>query len=606
MGESDFRLFLIGVIEREFESVGMVPEVILRSLDLFYIIAVFDGKIRFEGSASVCSCRDLLNERILFDDDLTVCGLDVSPGIDPEDASGEGILCGIVLFHNGYFCLLTVIFDRHVPEHHFSGQGSKGQGDVLTRIVQDEVLRCAGLLYGIGPEIKVVEDNAAVITGRKAVFYEVALFKDRPAACRLDLLPGIDRESGSLLFTGLIFEGGPLIRYFRTGEHLAFFVDGDLPTNLLIGERMGESYGCLFIVGVGSRKVVDITAVQLIAGRSREFFDIELIPDRKVGRELSLSVRTGRYFPDQGIFLDNDRSCGVFNVRVGIESVDGALDDGLSELVLFYSRDLHLLTVVAECRCTGHISTGAACREGNSLAFPFIYIICGGAGLCDHICSHVQVGEGSFTIAPGLDRADRSSLLVDDGPVRGSDVRTCCHTVGCSGEFVCFVFEYGSAAVRCGSGQDLALLGDLDGSHDLIILEALCHGRTGRKIDCSDFCGKFKTFGWSQLFQIHGSGSIELHSGSTVCICGGHLYQQACACLVGIDSIDRSGKLFRTSGIGLGNGELRALDPGHGQLHIFGFGIDCFSENKCEILFLVRTSRDHVGGVVLGDTAVEF
>ena len=218
----------------------------------------------------------------------------------------------------------------------------------------------------------------------------------------------------------------------------------------------------------------------------------------------------------------------------------------------------------------------------------------------------MQVGEGSLTIAPGLDRADRSSLLVDDSPVRGSDVRACCHAVGRPGEFVCFVFECGSVAVRCGSGQDLALLGDLDGSHDLIILEALCHGRTSRKIDSSDFCGKFKTFGRSQLFQIHGSGSIELHSGSAVCICGGHLYQQACTCLVGINSVHRAGELFRTCGIGLGNGELCALDPGHSQLHIFGFCIDGFPENKCEILFLVRTSRDHVSGVILGDTAVKF
>ena len=207
----------------------------------------------------------------------------------------------------------------------------------------------------------------------------------------------------------------------------------------------------------------------------------------------------------------------------------------------------------------------------------------------------MQICKRAFTIVSGPDRADRSSLLMDHSSVCGSDVLTCRHAVGGSGEPACLVFKYSPIAVRRCTGQDLALLGDFDRSHDLIILETLCHGRAGSQIDRSDFCGELKSLGRGQFFEIHRSCRIELHSGSSVCVCGRHLYQQVRACLVGINTVDRTGKISIARGITLCNGELCTLDPGHGQFHIFGFCVDSFTENKCEILFLIRTACDHIG-----------
>ena len=207
----------------------------------------------------------------------------------------------------------------------------------------------------------------------------------------------------------------------------------------------------------------------------------------------------------------------------------------------------------------------------------------------------MQICKCAFTIVSGPDRADRSSLLMDHSSVCGSDVRTRRHAVSGSGKPACLVFKYSSIAVRLCTNQDLALFGDFDRSHDLIILEALCHGRAGSQIDRSDFCGELKSLGRSQFFEIHRSCCIELHSGSSVCVCGRHLYQQVRACLVGINTVDRTGKISIARGIALCNGELCTLDPGHGQFHIFGFCVDGFPENKCEILFLIGTACDHIG-----------
>ena len=87
VAKSDFRLFLVGVIEGKTESICLVPYIILRSLDLFYIIAVVYRKVRLKNCASIRSCRGFFDECVFGHNDFAVCGLDVSPGIKPEDPS---------------------------------------------------------------------------------------------------------------------------------------------------------------------------------------------------------------------------------------------------------------------------------------------------------------------------------------------------------------------------------------------------------------------------------------------------------------------------------------------------------------------------------------
>ena len=481
MGERHFRLLLIGVREGKRENIVLVPVIVLRSLHLFHIVAVIQRKIRLIHSTSVCSRGHLFDKGILLHDHCAVRSLNICPGIKAVDAAGKRILCGVILLDDSNLSLLAVIFNGHASKDHFPGQVGERQCNILAFPVQDKVLRSTCFLHGIGSEEQVVEGNAAVIAGHQTVLYQVAFLVDHPAACRFDLRTGIDRKRRAFLFPYFILKGRSGIHHIRTDQHLAFLVDRQLSADLLVLKSMGEGDRSLLVIGIGCGKAIGIAAIQLITGRSRQLFHIELIAQWKICCKFPFSVCSGCHFPDQRIFLYDDRAGIVLDLRVGIQAVNRTADRGLRQLILLQSIDFHLLAVIGECcRAYNGLRAVAAFGQGHRLALALIHVVGRRTCLRDHIGSERQVVQDSLSVLIGCESCNRSPLLIDNRSVSRRNIRTGRYRVLRTGKLCRLVLEGRTVVVGGRAGQHLTFLIHLQSSEDLVVRNSLRGGCSRR------------------------------------------------------------------------------------------------------------------------------
>ena len=119
MGKCDGSLFIIGVLKSEREYILTISEIICRCLQLFHIIAVVDRQVCLIYSVSIVSGCCFFNQGIFSYHNIPGYVSDILRRIQSIDSSGQRVLCGIVLFHHRYACLLAVIGKGHISYCHF-------------------------------------------------------------------------------------------------------------------------------------------------------------------------------------------------------------------------------------------------------------------------------------------------------------------------------------------------------------------------------------------------------------------------------------------------------------------------------------------------------
>ena len=362
---------------------------------------------------------------------------------------------------------------------------------------------------------------------------------------------------------------------------------------------MGEGNGNLLVIGVGRGKAVGIAAVQLISLRSCQFLYIELIAQRKVCCKLAFSVCPGGHLPDQRILLHDDRSGIVFDFGIGIQAVNRSANRRLCQLVLLQCINFYLLTVIVEgCRPDNRICAVTAFRQGHRLALALVHVIGRRTGLRNHIGSEGQVVQDCLSVLIGCECRNRSPLLIDNRSVSCRDIRTGRYAVLRSGKLCRLILEGRTIVIRHCPGQDRSFFVHLQGPEYLIVRNGLGSSRPRRyrhAFRC-DLCAV--TLRRRQLLQIYSSGHIQFHSGRPVRIRRRHLGDQLCAGSIGVDSENRTGEFPLTGRIRFHNSQFGFLHPGHINLDIFLFLIDCLPKHQGQVL-RIRSGCDLIRGVIL-------
>ena len=119
MGKCDGCLFIIGVHKCKREYILTISEIICRCLQLFHIIAVVDRQVCLIYSVSIGSGCCFFNQGIFSHYHIPGYVSDILCRIQSVNSSGQRVLCGIVLFHHRYACLLAVIGKGHISYCHF-------------------------------------------------------------------------------------------------------------------------------------------------------------------------------------------------------------------------------------------------------------------------------------------------------------------------------------------------------------------------------------------------------------------------------------------------------------------------------------------------------
>ena len=119
MGKCDGCLFIIGVHKCEREYILTISEIICRCLQLFHIIAVVDRQVCLIYGISIGYGCCFFNQGIFSHHNIPGYVSDILRRIQSINSSGQRVLCGIVLFHHRYACLLAVIGKGHISYCHF-------------------------------------------------------------------------------------------------------------------------------------------------------------------------------------------------------------------------------------------------------------------------------------------------------------------------------------------------------------------------------------------------------------------------------------------------------------------------------------------------------